>query len=224
MSNARLKKFLDEFNSVCERHKKDPKTITVLGASKNQDIRSMKWALDLGISNFGENRLQESEAKIDTLGNTVCWHFIGSIQSKKAKKISSQFDWVQTVDRIKIAKILNENRPESMNRLNICIQVNPDGEKTKSGVSLEGCEDLIEEMLPYKRLKIRGIMSIPKPCGSFKLQREGFARIHSCFKQLKQKYPQLDTLSTGMSGDYEAAIIEGSNMIRIGTRLFGERS
>ena len=184
----------------------------------------MKWALDLGISNFGENRLQESEAKIDTLGNTVCWHFIGSIQSKKAKKISSLFDWVQTVDRIKIAKILNENRPESMNRLNICIQVNPDGEKTKSGVSLEGCEDLIEEMLPYKRLKIRGIMSIPKPCGSFKLQREGFARIHSCFKQLKQKYPQLDTLSTGMSGDYEAAIIEGSNMIRIGTRLFGERS
>ena len=128
----------------------------------------MKWALDLGISNFGENRLQESEAKIDTLGNTVCWHFIGSIQSKKAKKISSLFDWVQTVDRIKIAKILNENRPESMNRLNICIQVNPDGEKTKSGVSLEGCEDLIEEMLPYKRLKIRGIMSIPKPCGSFK--------------------------------------------------------
>ena len=111
-----------------------------------------------------------------------------------------------------------------MNRLNICIQVNPDNEKTKSGVSLERCEDLIEEMLPYKRLKIRGIMSIPKPYNSFKMQREGFAKIHSCFKQLKQKYPQLDTLSIGMSGDYEAAIIEGSNMIRIGTRLFGERS
>ena len=97
--------------------------------------------------------------------------------------------------------------------------------KTPLGNDLESPnEDLIEEILPYKRLKIRGIMSIPKPYNNLKLQREGFARIYSCFKQLKQKHPQLDTLSIGMSGDYEAAIIEGSNMIRIGTRLFGERS
>ena len=176
-----------------------------------------------GIQHFGENFLQEAEPKILKIGDIPTWHFIGAIQSRKAKKIASLFDWVQTIDRIKVAKKLNQHRPLEMNKLNVCVQVNPDNEEHKSGIPLSDCKKFISELVQLERLEVRGLMSIPKATKDFEQQRKVFGRIRSCFEDLKSTYPQLDTLSIGMSGDYEAAILEGSTMIRIGTKIFGGR-
>ena len=215
--------FLSDFKEICKRIEKNPEDITILGASKNQEINSIKFAYCEGIKNFGENFLQEAEKKILKIGNEPTWHFIGSIQSKKAKRIASLFDWVQTVDRMKVAVKLNKNRPPEMKKLNICVQVNPDDEKSKSGIPLSDCKKFIAELVQFEKLEVRGLMSIPKITNDFEQQRKVFGRIRSCFEDLKPTYPQLDTLSMGMSGDYEAAILEGSTMIRIGTKIFGER-
>ena len=123
--------FLKEFSQTCFEIGKNPEDIIILGASKSQDINSIESAFNLGIKHFGENFLQESEHKIKGLKASPTWHFIGSVQSRKAKKISSLFQWVQTLDRLKVAKKLNENRPQYMGKLNVCIQVNPDNEKNK---------------------------------------------------------------------------------------------
>ena len=219
----KLNSFLSELNKICERIGKNSKDLTVLGATKSQEIYLIELALAAGILNFGENFLQEAEPKILKIGNIPTWHFIGAIQSRKAKKIASLFDWVQTIDRIKVAKKLNQHRPLGMNKLNVCVQVNPDNEKHKSGIPLADCEKFISELVQLDRLEVRGLMSIPKATKDFEQQRKVFGRIRSCFEGLKSTYPQLDTLSMGMSGDYEAAILEGSTMIRVGTKIFGER-
>ena len=215
--------FLKEFSQTCFEIGKSPEDIIILGASKSQDINSIESAFNLGIKHFGENFLQESEHKIKGLKASPTWHFIGSVQSRKAKKISSLFQWVQTLDRLKVAKKLNENRPQYMGKLNVCIQVNPDNEKNKSGIPLSDCEGFLSELLKLDQLKVRGIMSIPKATNNFRQQRRVFGKIRSCFENLKDSYPELDTLSMGMSGDYKAAILEGSTMIRIGTSIFGQR-
>ncbi len=220
----KFKSFLAEFNETCCRIGKNPKDITILGASKGQQVDSIKLAFEEGIKHFGENFLQEAEQKISEIGNLPTWHFIGSIQSRKAKRIASLFHWVQTVDRLKVARKLNENRPQDMEKLNVCIQVNPDNEESKSGVPLAGTKNLIGELVQLERLRVRGLMSIPAATKDFEQQRRGFGRIRSCFEDLKAIYPQLDTLSMGMSEDYEAAILEGSTMIRIGTNIFGARN
>ena len=217
------KSFLKEINQFCFLSGRNPKNIIVVGASKKQGIGSIKSALIAGVNNFGENFLQESEPKIMELDSGLSWHFIGSIQSRKAKKISSLFQWVQTVDRLKVAKILNDNRPIECGKLNICVQVNPERELNKSGIGLEECESFIAELNKMEMLKVRGLMVIPKVTEDFEQQRGGFAKIRSCFNFLRTIYPGLDTLSMGMSGDYKAAILEGTTMIRIGTNIFGER-
>ena len=219
----KLNSFLLELNKICERTGKNFEDLTVLGASKSQEIDSIELAVAGGIQHFGENFLQEAESKILKIGAIPTWHFIGAIQSRKAKKIASLFDWVQTVDRIKVAKKLNQHRPLEMNKLNVCVQVNPDNEEHKSGIPLSDCKKFISELVQLERLEVRGLMSIPKATKDFEQQRKVFGRIRSCFEDLKSTYPQLDTLSMGMSGDYEAAMLEGSTMIRIGTKIFGER-
>jgi len=216
--------FRAELNEICDRIGKNSKDITILGASKKQEIDSIKLAFSEGIKHFGENFLQEAEPKILKIGKKPSWHFIGSIQSRKAKKIALLFDWVQTVDRMKVANKLNENRPQEMKKLNVCVQVNPDNERLKSGIPLCDCKKFINELVQLERLEVRGLMSIPKVTKDFEQQRKVFGKIRSCFEDLKSTYPQLDTLSMGMSGDYEAAILEGSTMIRIGTKIFGERN
>tara|TARA_Y100000590_G_scaffold139674_1_gene160004 strand:- start:22655 stop:23332 length:678 start_codon:yes stop_codon:yes gene_type:complete len=219
----RFRVFITEFNEICKRIGRDPQDITILGASKRQHVRSIQNAFRFGVKNFGENFLQEAEQKISEIGHEPIWHFIGSIQTRKAKKIASIFDWVQTVDRIKVAQKLNENRPNALERLNICIQVNPDNEDTKSGIPLSECNNFMKEIVSLKRLKVRGLMSIPRLTSNFEQQRKVFGRIRSCFEDLKSNYPDLDTLSMGMSSDYEAALIEGSTMLRVGTNIFGQR-
>lgn len=220
----RSKNFIAEFNKTCERIGRDPQEITILGATKSQKIEPLKIAFKSGIKNFGENFLQEAEQKILEIGHEPVWHFIGSMQTRKAKKISLLFDWVQTIDRIKVAKKLNESRPETMKKLNVCIQVNPDNEESKSGIPLSECHNMMEEIVRLKRLKVRGLMSIPKQTKDFEQQRRVFAKIRSCFEDLKKIYPDLDTLSMGMSEDYEAALLEGSTMLRVGTSIFGKRN
>ena len=220
----KLNLFLSEINKICEQTGKKSGDLTVLGASKSQRINSIEQALSEGVHHFGENFLQEAEPKILEIGNRPTWHFIGAIQSRKAKKIASLFDWVQTIDRIKVAKKLNQHRPLELNKLNVCVQVNPDNEEHKSGIPLSDCKKFISELVLLERLEVRGLMSIPKATKDFEQQRRVFGRIRSCFEDLKSIYPQLDTLSMGMSGDYEAAILEGSTMIRIGTKIFGKRN
>lgn len=219
----KAKSFLEEVNKFCSDSGRNPKNIIVVGSSKTQRVDSIKSALTSGIKDFGENFLQEAEPKIMDLNSGLSWHFIGSIQSRKAKKISSLFQWVQTVDRLKVAKKLNEHRPIECGKLNVCVQVNPEAEVNKSGISLEECKSFIAELNKMEMLRVRGLMVIPKATKDIEQQREGFARIRSCFDFLRTIYPELDTLSMGMSGDYKAAILEGTTMIRIGTNIFGER-
>ena len=220
----KLDPLFSEIKEICDRIGKNFEDLTILGASKNQEIGAIKLAFKKGIEHFGENFLQEAEPKILKIGAIPTWHFIGAIQSRKAKKIASLFDWVQTVDRIKVAKKLNQYRPLGMNKLNVCVQVNPDNEEDKSGIPLSDCNKFISDLAQLERLEVRGLMSIPKATKDFQQQRKVFGRIRSCFEDLKATYPELDTISMGMSGDYEAAILEGSTMIRIGTKIFGERS
>ena len=215
--------FYKELEIFCSEVQINPEKVIVIGASKKQNLESIQSAYSSGLKHFGENFLQEAEPKIRALGLAPCWHFIGSIQSKKAKKISSLFEWVHTVDRIKVAKKLNEFRPEDLGKLNICIQVNPDKDLNKSGIVLEETEEFISELRGYKMLRVRGLMAIPKETKNQLQQRKVFAKIRNQFEELKVTFPGLDTLSMGMSRDFKAAILEGATMIRIGTLIFGER-
>ena len=219
----KVRYFMEEVGQICTKSGRELKDILVIGASKSQELISIESARLGGISHFGENFLQEAEPKISTLSPNLSWHFIGSIQSRKAKKISSLFQWVQTVDRLKVAKKLDEHRPGKYGKLNICVQVNAECEESKSGISLEDCEEFISELTQLRKLKVRGLMAIPRAYNDHKQQREVFAKIRSKFEELKIIFPRLDTLSMGMSGDYRAAILEGTTMLRIGTGIFGER-
>ena len=197
--------------------------IKIIGATKGQSIESINAAISSGMSNFGENFVQEAEKKMDLVNQNAQWHFIGSIQSRKTKRIASLFHWVHSIDRVKIAQKLNIHRPIDKGGLNICIQINIDNEPNKSGIMLKDTKNFIFELQNYEMLKIRGLMSIPKPHSDLSKQRKGYEKIKNHFNELKKTFPFLDTLSMGMSGDYKAAIFEGSTMVRIGTRIFGPR-
>ncbi len=180
--------------------------------------------MSVGISHFGENYVQEAMKKIEILSAyELTWHYIGPIQSNKAAKIAQNFDWVQSLDREKIAVKLNENRSGKHGALNICIQVNLSGEVTKSGVAINQAEDLCKIVERLPNLNLRGLMAIPAPEQNFQLQRDKFRELSHKFNDLKKNYPKMDVLSMGMSNDYEAAIAEGSTMVRLGTALFGAR-
>ena len=194
-----------------------------MGASKSQTIEDIEKAYENGISHFGENYLQEAESKIKQIRKNIIWHFIGSIQTRKTKKIASLFDWVHTVDSLKIAERLNEARPSFKGPLNVCLQVNIDNEKTKSGVLKEEIDDFLTTLITLKNIKTRGLMIIPKPRQTAKEQSEIFLDLKLKLNSLKSKFPELDTLSMGMSSDYLVAIQEGATIVRIGTGIFGAR-
>jgi len=194
-----------------------------MGASKSQTIEDIEKAYENGISHFGENYLQEAESKIKKIRKNIIWHFIGSIQTRKTKKIASLFDWVHTVDSLKIAERLNEARPSFKGPLNVCLQVNIDNEKTKSGVLKEEIDDFLTTLITLKNIKTRGLMIIPKPRQTAEEQSEIFLDLKLKLNSLKSKFPELDTLSMGMSSDYLVAIQEGATIVRIGTGIFGAR-
>ncbi len=207
----------------CELSGIDPKNVTLIGASKSQSVEKIQEAHLAGLNHFGENYLQEAEEKIQILDERITWHFIGSLQSRKAKRISEIFDWVHTVDNIKVARKLNDCRPELKGPLNVCIQLNIDSEKTKSGLYEESLENLIEQTLELKKIKIRGLMVIPKPRETEEEQIKVFRKVSLINATLIEKGFEFDTLSMGMTTDYAAAIQEGATMIRVGTGIFGKR-
>lgn len=199
-------------------------SVQLLAASKGQSVDSIAEVYQQGQRCFGENYLQEALTKITALPDTsIEWHFIGPIQSNKTRKIAEHFAWVQSVDDVIIAKRLHEQRPAHLPPLNICIQVNSSSETSKSGVSIQNVAALMNECLALPRLKLRGLMAIPAPEIEFAKQRQQFQTLFTLWQSLRDQGYELDTLSMGMSADFEAAIAEGSTLVRIGTAIFGER-
>jgi len=198
--------------------------VAVLAAGKAQSAGAIRAAAAAGIAEIGENYLQEALEKIERLRDLpLTWHFIGPVQSNKTRRIAAHFDWVHSVDRAKIARRLSAQRPPELAPLNVCLQVNIGGESGKSGVAPASLAALADEVAALPRLKLRGLMAIPAPSGSEREQRAAFGAVRECLDLLRGSHPELDTLSMGMSADLEAAIAEGSTLVRVGTAVFGPR-
>lgn len=196
----------------------------LLAVSKKQPISAIQQLYQLGQRHFGESYWQEAGPKINQLSDLVIeWHFIGPLQSNKTRPIAESFQWVHSIDRLKIAQRLNEQRPESLPSLNVCLQINPDQESTKSGISIEDTHKLASAIARLPHLRLRGLMCIPKVRSDIHEQRQAFHKVALLQKQLNEAGFTLDTLSMGMTGDMEAAIQEGSTIIRVGTGIFGDR-
>ncbi len=192
-------------------------SVRLLAVSKFQSTDSIRALYDLGQRDFGENYVQEALRKQAELADLkdLCWHFIGPIQRNKTSAIATHFDWVHSVDRFLIAERLSTHRPDTLPPLQICLQVNVDDEISKSGCKLEDVPDLVTAIMPLPGLELRGLMAIPAP---------GHTRAFAILSRLMQSWPQLDTLSMGMSADLEEAVIQGSTWLRVGTALFGSRT
>ncbi len=204
--------------------KRDPAAVHLLAVSKKQPLAKIREAAAAGQRHFGENFVQEGLEKIEALGELgLTWHFIGHLQSNKTRLVAESFDWVHTIDKIKTARRLSEQRPPELPPLNICIQVNVDDEASKAGVSPDKLHELAAECAGLPRLRLRGLMCLPAIRDDFAAQRVPFAALRRLAEELRQQGLDIDTLSMGMTGDYRAAIFEGATIVRIGTALFGER-
>ena len=198
--------------------------ILLLAVSKTQPAAAIRAAYACGLSHFGESYVQEASAKIEALADLpLTWHFIGPLQSNKTRAVAEQFHWVHSVEREKTARRLSEQRPQELAPLQVCLQVNISGEHSKSGVAPDAASDLAAAVASLPRLTLRGLMAIPAATDDVAAQREAFAGLRREFESLRRHHPQMDTLSMGMSRDLEAAIAEGSTLVRIGTAIFGPR-
>jgi len=205
---------------------RDASSVALLAVSKTFPAEDVRAVFEAGQRAFGENYVQEAVAKIAALADLrdqVQWHFIGPLQSNKTKVVAENFDWVHSVDRLKIAERLSEQRPENMAALNVCLQVNVSGEASKSGVAPAEALALARRIAALPRLRLRGLMAIPEAAESLDEQRAPHRRLRELMESLRADGLELDTLSIGMSADLEAAILEGSTMVRIGTAIFGAR-
>ena len=212
MIQDNLKKVQERIHTLDKNHQ-----VTLIAVSKTKPASDIQQAIDAGQRHFGENYLQEALDKIDSLKNqNLIWHFIGPIQSNKTVKIAQNFDWVHSVDRLKIAKRLNDQRPKNLEKLNVLLQVNIDNEATKSGVLEDEIDELTSHFENFQNIALRGFMCIPSPDNT----EQSFKKMAEILK----KHPNLDTLSMGMSADLELAIENGANFVRIGTDIFGKRA
>ena len=210
---------------------RDPASITLLAVSKTFDVQAVLAAAQAGQRAFGENYVQEAIDKIAATREMRAhnpdlqleWHFIGPIQSNKTRQIAEHFDWVHSVDRLKIAKRLSEQRPAEMPPLQICLQVNVSGEATKSGLEPDELLELARAVVLLPNIRLRGLMAIPEPTEDVQQQRAAFAKLRFMQNDLQAVGIQTDTLSMGMSADMDAAIAEGATIVRIGTAIFGVR-
>jgi len=199
--------------------------IRLLAVSKKKPAEAVLEAYAAGQRDFGENFVQEGLEKIKEVDrDDAIWHFIGHLQSNKTKAVARHFQWVHTIDRLKVARRLSEQRPHHAGDLNVCIEVNIDGEENKSGASVAEVADLAATVAELPRLKLRGLMCLPAIRQDLAAQREPFARLRAILESLNDAGMQLDTLSMGMTADYAAAIQEGATIVRIGTALFGARA
>jgi pyridoxal phosphate enzyme (YggS family) len=212
----------ERIRSAAQAVQRDPASVGLLAVSKTKPASDLREAYDAGLRDFGENYLQEALAKQAELSDLpLIWHFIGPIQSNKTRAIAENFAWVHSVDRLKIAQRLSEQRPPELPPLNICIQVNVSGEASKSGCSPEDLPALAQAINALPHLKLRGLMAIPEPTDDRDEQNASFAAVSTLQAQLGLP---LDTLSMGMSHDLEAAVAQGATWVRIGTALFGARN
>jgi hypothetical protein len=203
---------------------RDPAAVTLVAVTKAQTAETIRSAATAGVTDFGENYLQEAAAKMDRLADLALrWHFIGSIQSNKTRAIAERFDWVHSIDRLSIARRLSEQRPFHAPPLNLCIQVELVPEPTKGGVEPAEVRPLAAAAAELPRVRLRGLMCVPPPQPDAMATRAVFARLRTLLEELNASGHKLDTLSMGMSGDFESAIAEGATLVRIGTALFGSR-
>jgi pyridoxal phosphate enzyme (YggS family) len=212
-------------HKACEAAGRDPAAVTLVAVSKAQTAESVRLTATAGVTDFGENYLQEALPKIDRLADLpLRWHFIGAIQSNKTRAIAERFDWVHSVDRLSVARRLSEQRPFHAPPLNLCIQVKLVPEASKSGVEPDGVAALAAAAALLPRVRVRGLMCIPPAQPDPAAGRAIFARLRVLLEELNANGHKLDTLSMGMSDDFESAIAEGATLIRVGTAIFGARA
>lgn len=217
-----IKKNLEELNINLKNINLTNK-VTLVAVSKQQSVDKILQAINCGQNIFGENYVQEAIEKIELLkDHKLEWHFIGPIQSNKCKLIAENFSWVHTIDRLKIAKRINEAR-ENMPPVNICIQINISMESTKSGLLLDDLDNFADEIQTYNNLRLRGLMAIPSNSVNNEKLTIEFNLLRNKYEMMKKKYSSIDTLSMGMSNDYLLAIKNGANLVRIGSKIFGKR-
>jgi PLP dependent protein len=203
---------------------RDPKTVRLMAVSKTQPVAAVESAWGQGQVDFGENYLQDALPKLDAFaGRPAAWHFIGALQSNKSREVAERFQWMHTLDRESIGRRLSEQRPADMPPLQVCLQVNVSGESSKGGVVPERVAELADAVAGLRHLKLRGLMAIPAPAEGLELQRRPFRVLRELLEVLKRHGHDVDTLSMGMSEDLEAAILEGSTIVRVGTAIFGAR-
>ena len=208
-----------------QKYKRESGSVRLLAVSKTKPLSALEAAYDAGQRAFGENYVQEAVDKYHALAHLsdIEWHFIGPIQSNKSRLIAETMHWVHSIDREKIARRLNEQRPSNLPPLNVCIQVNISGEESKAGVTLSELDDMVALVTELPNLCLRGLMAIPAPQQSHEAQCQVYEPLAKAFVELSQTNSMIDTLSIGMSGDMPAAIQSGSTMVRVGTAIFGER-
>jgi pyridoxal phosphate enzyme (YggS family) len=215
----------DRIAAACQAASRDVDSVALLAVSKTFGVDAVREAHAAGQMAFGENYIQEAVAKITALRHLpLQWHCIGPIQSNKTRLVAEHFDWVHTVDRLKVAQRLSEQRPAHLSPLQVCIQLNVDGGDTKSGVSPADALALAQQVATLPGLRLRGVMSIPEPVSDFAKACAVFGRVKAVFDDLNAQGLALDTLSMGMSADLEAAIHSGSTMVRVGSAIFGGRT
>jgi pyridoxal phosphate enzyme (YggS family) len=203
--------------------RRDPASVALVAVSKTHPPSYVREAYGAGQRAFGENYVQEALEKMDALGLPLEWHLVGPLQSNKTRPAAERFDWVHTIEREKIARRLSEQRPAGRGALNVLIQLNVSGERSKSGATEPEIGALARAVAALANLRLRGLMAIPEPTPDVGLQRARFRRVREIFERLRSEGFELDTLSMGMSDDMESAIAEGATMVRIGTAIFGPR-
>ena len=223
-SPANLAQVRARIAQAAERAGRSPGSVTLVAVSKDQPLNMLVEARAAGVTDFGENYLQEARAKMAALPRSgLTWHFIGQLQANKTRAVAEEFDWVHTLDRERIAARLSLQRPAHAPPLNVCLQVLLEPEPGKGGVAPEGLAVLAASVAQLPRLRLRGLMCVPPPSADEPVNRTRFARLRGLLEELNAAGHRLDALSMGMSGDFEAALAAGSTMLRLGQVLFGPR-
>ncbi|HEY6512459.1 MAG TPA: YggS family pyridoxal phosphate-dependent enzyme [Burkholderiaceae bacterium] len=224
---AKLQQVRTRIATACETSQRPVQSVTLLAVTKTFGPQAVRDAHAAGQHTFGENYVQEALEKMELLVDLrgqIEWHLIGPLQSNKARVVAAQFDWVHTVDRLKIAERLSASRPEGLPPLQVCLQVNVSGELSKSGVAPGDTLALAQAVAALPRLHLRGLMAIPEPQGDFEAQRAPHHALARLLFDLNAAGLVLDTLSMGMSADLEAAVAEGATIVRVGSAIFGDRA
>jgi PLP dependent protein len=222
----KLQQVRHRISQACALAQRDVQSVTLLAVSKTFAADTVREAHAAGQRAFGENYVQEALAKVEALADLrpqLEWHLIGPLQSNKTREVAAAFDWVHTIDRLKVAERLSAQRPPELQPLSVCLQVNVSGEASKSGVAPAEVAALARAVAALPRLRLRGLMSIPEPVEGFDAQRAPHRQLREMFDALRSPGLVLDTLSMGMSADLEAAIAEGATIVRVGSAIFGER-